>query len=209
MSKHIDEIRTASEKGTAVSRETALAILRSSQDEFPEIMAAATRIRRKYFGDRVIMCSILNAKSGACPENCKFCAQSAHHKTGIEIYSLQSSSQMVNAYKSAAKLPISHFGIVTSGESLNSKGVEQVCAAVRRFRKKGTEWCASLGSLTLEQFKQLKAAGLKRFHHNLETAESFFPQICTTHTYADRLKTLKAARKAGLELCSGGIFGLC
>ena len=208
MNNYIDEIRSAAKRGTAVSAKTALAILDSPQGEFPEIMAAATRMRRKFFGDHVIMCSILNAKSGACPENCKFCAQSAHHKTGIEVYGLRSSKQIVTAYKAASKLPITHFGIVTSGESLNDKGIEQVCKAVRNFRKKDVEWCASLGSLTVEQFRQLKAAGLKRFHHNLETAGSFFPNICTTHTYADRIKTLHAARKAGLEICSGGILGM-
>ena len=208
MKPYIQSLRLAAGKGSPVSEDIALAILRSTHDEFPEIMAAATRIRRKYFGNRVIMCSIFNAKSGACPENCRFCAQSVHHKTGIEIHSLRSSSQIVKSYKAAAILPITHYGIVTSGESLDEKGVNQVCDAVRSFKRKDVEWCASLGSLTFEQFKQLKAAGLKRFHHNLETAESFFHKICTTHTFADRLATLKAARKAGLEICSGGILGM-
>ncbi|MDD5519383.1 MAG: biotin synthase BioB [Kiritimatiellae bacterium] len=208
MANFINEIRSASERGVTVSEKTALAILNSTQSEFPEIMAAATRMRRHFFGDRVIMCSILNAKSGACPENCKFCAQSVHHKTSIEIYGLRSSSQIVKAYKTAARFPITHFGIVTSGESLDIKGVKQVCDAIHSFKKKGVEWCASLGSLSVERLKQLKAVGLKRFHHNLETAESFFPKICTTHSYADRLKTLKAAKKAGLEICSGGILGM-
>ncbi len=208
MSNYIKEIRSATKHDKAVPKDTALAILRSTQAEFPEIMAAATSVRRKYFGDRIIMCSILNAKSGACLENCRFCAQSIHHKTGIEIYGLKSRKQIVNAYRSAASMPITHFGIVTSGESLNEKGVTQVCAAVRSFKKKGLEWCASLGSLTIEQFKQLKEAGLSRFHHNLETAESFFPKVCTTHSYTDRLSTLRTARKAGLEICAGGILGM-
>jgi len=208
MANFINEIRSAAEHGVAVSGKIALAILNSTQSEFPEIMSAAKIMRRKYFGDRVIMCSILNAKSGACPENCRFCAQSVHHRTGIEIYNLRSSSQIVKAFKTAARFPITHFGIVTSGESLNTKGVKQVCAAIRSFNKKGVNWCASLGSLSIEQLKQLKAAGLKRYHHNLETAESFFPRICTTHNYNDRLKTFKAAKKAGLEICSGGILGM-
>ncbi|OGV66463.1 MAG: biotin synthase BioB [Lentisphaerae bacterium RIFOXYA12_FULL_48_11] len=208
MSNYIKEIRSAAARGTAVSAKTALAILHSPAHDFPEIMAAATQMRRNYFGDSIIMCSILNAKSGACPENCKFCAQSVHHKAGIEIYALRSGSQIVKAYKAATSLPINHYGIVTSGESIDEKGIIRICDAIRSFKRKGVEWCASLGSLTIEQFRQLKAAGLKRFHHNLETAESYFPRICTTHSYADRLATLKAARKAGLELCSGGILGM-
>ena len=208
MKPYLNDVRSAAEAATPVSKETALAILQSAQDEWPEIMAAATLMRRKFFGDRVIMCSILNARSGACPENCKFCAQSAHHHTGIEIYNLQSTDRMVSAYKDAARLPITHFGVVTSGESLDEKGIQQVCDAVRQFKKAGVDWCASLGTLSVDQLKTLKAAGLKRFHHNLETAASFFPSICTTHTYDDRLRTLHAAREAGLEICSGGILGM-
>jgi len=208
MNKYTKEIRLAGKCGKAVSEKTALAILRSSQDEFPEIMAAASAMRRRYFGDRVIMCSILNARSGACPEDCRFCAQSTRHKTGIEIYGLRSAGQIVKAYKAAASLPITHYGIVTSGESLNEKGINEICSAVRSFKKQGVEWCASLGSLTAGQFRKLKTAGLKRFHHNLETAESFFPKICTTHSYSRRLGTLHDARKAGLEICSGGILGM-
>jgi biotin synthase len=208
MKNFIKEIRSAAKLGMAVSERTAFAILKSPQADFPEVMAAATRMRRRYFGDRVIMCSILNAKSGACPENCKFCAQSVHHKTGIPVYGLLTSARIVNSYKTASRLPITHFGIVTSGESLDDGGVGEICKAVRSFRKKGLDWCASLGSLSPKQFSQLKAAGLKRYHHNLETAESFFPKICTTHSYADRVATLKKARKAGLEICSGCILGM-
>lgn len=204
----ITEIGTAAETGRPISWPTALAILRCSQHEWPAVMAAATAVRRRHFGDRVIMCSILNARSGACTEDCKFCAQSAHHHTGIETYSLLSAGEMISAYEAAARLPITHFGVVTSGDSLDDTGLAEVCSAATRLRKEGVEWCASLGSLSLPQLQRLKAAGLKRFHHNLETAESFFPEICTTHTYADRLATLHNARAAGLELCSGGILGL-
>lgn len=205
---YLKEISSAANKGVSVSEEAALAILQSDQHEWPEIMAAATKMRRKFFGDRVIMCSILNAKSGACPEDCKFCAQSSHHNTGVEVYKLHSSDQMIKAYENASRLPISHFGVVTSGESIDDEGLEQVCDAARRLKKEGVDWCASLGSLSVEQMKKLKASGLKRFHHNLETAESFFPEICSTHTYADRLKTIHNAGKAGLEVCSGGILGM-
>jgi len=208
MNKYLKQLDSAGKTGKGIGEETALAILKAPSSDIPDIFAAAWRMKQRYFGDKIIMCSILNAKSGACPENCKFCAQSAHHNTGIEIYGLKTSKQIVKACRTASKLPISHFGIVTSGDSLDAAGLKQVCNAVRSFRKTGLNWCASLGSLSIEQFKQLKAAGLKRFHHNLETAESFFPQICTTHSYADRLKTLESARKAGLEICSGGILGM-
>ncbi|MBI3987899.1 MAG: biotin synthase BioB [Lentisphaerae bacterium] len=202
------DIREAVLKGRAVSPETALAILRSAPHELPDLLAAATRLRRRFFGDRVFFCSILSARSGACTEDCAFCAQSAHHSTGIERYGLRSVKTMKQAFRDALPNPIDHFGIVTSGNTLHPGGVARICGLVRRNRHPRVAWCASLGSLSLDQLKALKAAGLQRFHHNLETAESFFPSICSTHSWRDRLILLRRVRKAGLEICSGGILGL-
>jgi biotin synthase len=115
---------------------------------------------------------------------------------------------MVEAFKKAAELPVTHFGVVTSGCALSKSGIERVCGAVHDNEHPRVDWCASLGCLDLDQLLALRKAGLKRFHHNLESARSFFPQICTTHSWETRLETVRNARKAGLEVCSGGIFGL-
>ena len=115
---------------------------------------------------------------------------------------------MVEAFDAAAELPVTHFGVVTSGCALSENGVERVCSAVREKKHPRVNWCGSLGCLDYDQLCALKASGLKRFHHNLESAQSFFPQICTTHSWEMRLETIRNARKAGLEVCCGGIFGL-
>jgi len=191
-----------------ISREDALAILRSPPAELPGILANTAALRHEKWGNRVTLCSITNAKSGACSEDCRFCAQSATHNTGIEVYPLHSPARVRDAYDRAAELPIDHFGVVTSGETLDDSGVNTVCEAIRDHARPGKAWCASLGSLSSAQLAALKEAGLQRFHHNLETAESFFPEVCSTHTFADRIAALRRAREAGLETCAGGILGL-
>lgn len=191
-----------------ISRDNAMAILRAGPDDMPEILARAAAVRRDRWGNRVSLCAITNAKSGACPEDCRFCAQSATHSTKTDVYPLHSADRIREAYDRAAELPISHFGVVTSGESLDDQGVETVCRAIHDHARPGKKWCASLGSLTHEQLSALKVAGLERFHHNLETAESFFPEICSTHTFTDRLGALRRASEAGLETCAGGILGM-
>lgn len=191
-----------------ISARDALAILEAPPEDLPGILTAASAIRHARWGNTVKLCSITNAKSGACAEDCRFCAQSAAHNTGIDIYPLHSPDRIRDSYDRAAGLPIDHFGVVTSGETLDDDGVRTVCEAIRDHARPATEWCASLGSLSQHQLSALKKAGLKRFHHNLETAESFFPEICSSHTFSDRLAALHRAREAGLEICAGGILGL-
>lgn len=202
------EMRRAAESGCPVPAEVALDILLCEPDDIPEVMACATMHRKRYFGDGLLMCSIMNAKSGACSEDCAFCAQSAHHKTHAEVFPMARIDELESAYLRASELPVSHFGVVTSGKALKEKDIEVICEAAGRTRKPGLNWCASLGCLDREMLLRLKAAGFKRFHHNLETAESYFPKICTTHSYAMRIDTLRAVKEAGLEICSGGILGL-
>jgi biotin synthase len=204
----IAEMRGAAATGVPVSSETAREVLRADVRLLPEIMATATALRTRHFGNRVNLCTILNARSGTCSEDCAFCAQSARHNSGIPTYGLKTAAEIGVAHAAAARLPANHFGVVTSGEALGDRGVEEVCRAVRDGQTGDVAWCASLGSLTAAQLQRLKAAGLRRFHHNLETAPSFFPAVCTTHTYADRLRTLRAVKAAGLEVCSGGILGM-
>lgn len=192
----------------AIDAAAALEVLHTPSEQMPELMAAANAVRVRHFGHRVQLCSILNAKSGACSEDCAFCAQSIRHRTQASVHPLMSSKAIADAYEAAAALPIEHFGVVASGETLPEAGLERICAAAQSKTIPGKRWCASLGSLELEQLRRLKSAGFSRFHHNLETAESHFPKICTTHTYASRLATVRAAKAAGLEICSGGILGM-
>lgn len=204
----INEIRRIAEDSQPISRELALSVLHASVSDLPQLFAIAGSLRDRRFGSSVQLCSILNARSGACSEDCAFCAQASCHQTGAPIVPLFSEEQLIQAYEEAAKLPITHFGVVTSGAALSSSGVNRICRAIARKSLPNLNWCASLGCLDHEQLSALKGAGLKRFHHNLETARSFFPQICTTHTYDRRLETVRSARKAGLEVCCGGIVGV-
>jgi biotin synthase len=206
--RELRAIQEAAENGRPISEELALGVLQSSTADLPQIFAAASMVRHRYFGNSVRLCSILNAQSGACSEDCAFCAQASCHDTEIEVRPLCSKEAMAEAFDKAAELPVTHFGVVTSGCSLSADGVERVCSAVRENKHARLNWCASLGCLDYDQLCALKAAGLKRFHHNIETAQSFFPQICTTHSWEMRLETIRKARNAGLEVCCGGIFGL-
>jgi biotin synthase len=176
-----------------------------------DLLAAADRVRRHRHGNKVKLCGIVNAKSGRCSEDCSFCAQSAHHQTDCKVYPLLTEQELVNAAKQAEeKMSATCFSFVTSGKTIHTDAELATIGSALATVTKETRLnrCVSLGTLDREQIKKLKKAGLKRLHHNLETAESFFPQMCTTHTYRDRVQTIKLAQAAGLEVCCGGIFGL-
>jgi biotin synthase len=204
----LSQMHDAAEQGKPISSQTALAVLRCPSDMIPEILCAATRMRLRYFGNTITLCSILNAKSGACGEDCAFCAQSSFHTTHIEHFGLRTKDEMIQAYRAAKKLPIQHFGVVTSGKALKSHDISLICEVIRSTPDSDVAWCGSLGCLGENQLMALKTAGLKRFHHNLETAESFYPSICSTHTYAQRLATVRTVKGLGIEVCSGGILGM-
>lgn len=173
-----------------------------------ELFNGANSIREHFKGNRVKLCGIINAKSGSCSENCAFCAQSLRHKAKIEKYPLVDGKAVSEALGDAQKSGVACFGIVTSGNALSDKELEQICLFVSENKKRGIKISASVGALGYEALAKLKKAGLKRFHHNIETAESYFPGVCSSHTFADRLATARAVKAAGLELCCGGIFGL-
>ena len=159
---------------------------------------------------KVKLCSIINAKSGKCPENCAFCAQSKHHKTGVDIFPLLSPEKILEVAMKAEKNGSHRFSIVTSGTSVSSeKDKKKILEAVRLIKENTSlECCGSLGIIDEKFMQDLKEAGLSGYHHNLETAESFFSSICSTHNYEDDVNTVKAAKKFGFYVCSGGIFGL-
>lgn len=174
-----------------------------------DLIARADKIRKSFCSDKVELCNILNAKAGSCSEDCKFCAQSGRHKTNSQVYPLKSKTEMLEAAARAKEIGAERFDIVTSGDKLSEKDFCVIVDAVGEItRKIKIKMCASLGSMREEEFALLKAAGLTRYHHNIETSPRFFPKIVSTHTFEDRLKTIKAARRAGLEVCSGGIIGM-
>lgn len=197
--------------GKALSFKEAEELIKTRDEETFEFLAAADKIKRAFKGNKVKLCAIVNAKSGKCSENCSFCAQSAHYKTEIQTYPLLSKEEIVKAAKSSEeKMQATCFSIVTSGKSTKSKkDIETLSGAIQTISDQtNLNRCVSVGTLSMEDIQKLKSNGLKRLHHNLETAESFFSQICTTHSYKERLETIKLAKQAGLEICSGGIFGL-
>lgn len=196
--------------GGEITRKEAEELIHTSDEDTMILLAMADKIRQKFNGNEVDLCAIVNARSGKCPENCKFCAQSAHHDTGVTVYPFMDEEDIVAAAKKAKEAGAIRFSIVTSGRNTsNPKEFEQILSALKRIRKEtGLEICCSLGLLTYEQAVQLKEIGVTRYHSNIETAPSHFPDICTTHEYKDKMSTIANAQKAGIRVCSGGIFGL-
>ena len=181
--------------------------------EWPELwprLGEASRLRERYFGRRVSFCVIINAKSGLCSENCAFCSQAAGSRADIQKYRLLPREKLVAAAEAAAGQGAARFSLVTSGRGVIApKEQAAILEAVAEIRgRTGLKVCVSLGIVDRAFLKELKDAGVYRFHHNLETCASFFPQICTTHTYEERVATIQAARDAGLSVCVGGIMGL-
>ncbi len=194
--------------GIGVSREEAL---RLSGEEVPlsALMAQAETIRGRFHGDEALFCGIVNARSGLCTSDCRYCAQSAHAATSAPAYPLISPEAMVADARRLAAQGVHCFGIITSGPAATADEVTAIIAAVRRIvAETDLEVSASLGMLGEADLGRLRDAGIARYHHNLETSRAFFPRICTTHSWDERLATLRQAQSLGIELCSGGLFGL-
>ena len=186
------------------------ALLAAEGAEFYSLMARAGAVRERHKGRSVTLCGILNAKSGRCPEDCAFCAQSAHHRSGAPIYPLVSSDRIVERAHEVEGMGAREYSIVTAGSSVRSdREIGEICEALGRLQSEGRMLrCASLGTLPEKTLARLRDAGLTNYHHNLETARSYFPSVCSTHDYEDDVDTVRRAKSAGLEVCSGGIFGL-
>jgi len=174
------------------------------------LFLAASMVKEHFVGSKASLCSIINAKSGRCPENCAFCAQSAHHSSDVPVYPLVDEESLVAGAHAAEKNGSICYGIVTSGTSITpGEELDRICRALKRIRTEtGIAPSCSLGILNDSTAKALKAAGAETYHHNLETARSFFPQICSTHDYEEDVVTVRTAKSAGMKVCSGGIFGL-
>ena len=196
--------------GHRLNAEEALRLAKIPDRLLWDLLALADRVRRQHKGNRVHTCTILNGKSGKCSEDCGFCSQSHLAQTDAAIYGLMPKEQMQEAAHAALRSGVDRFAVVTSGRGLPREQVTQVAEAFAELPQgnASTHWCASLGILGLEELRQLRASGITRFHHNLETARSLFPTICSSHSYDDRIATVKAAQAAGMSVCSGGIFGL-
>lgn len=202
----LQEIKNKVISGYAITRSEAEEIYNAPLEE---LCSCADEIRSCFCGKSFDVCTITNAKSGKCSENCKFCAQSAFYFTGAETYPIKGCEKIVAEAKKNAEKGILRFSLVTSGKALNDAEIEEMCRIIKEIRREADiSVCVSFGLLNEGQFKRLKDAGAERVHCNIETSERFFPEVCTTHSFSDKLKTIDAARNAGLEICSGGIFGL-
>lgn len=177
--------------------------------DYDELCSSADEIRQHFCKNNFDICTIINGKSGKCSENCKFCAQSSFYHTGAGEYPLLDTESIVKEGVYNAEHGILRFSIVTSGKKLNDSEIDKMCEAVKEIHKNADiSVCVSFGLLNEEQYKRLKDAGVSRVHNNLETSENNFRNVCTTHTFEDKISAIKAAQSAGLNVCSGGIMGL-
>lgn len=192
-----------------ISAEEALELINREGAAVFELLARAGRVREHFKGNEVRMCSIVNAKSGGCPEDCSFCSQSAHHGGQSLRYPLMTPEEISRNVRAAAEAQATEFSIVTATRGVNEpKALAQIAESVKVVREAGLEACASLGLLNENSLQTLKQAGMQHVHHNLETARSHFDTICTTHTYDDQVETVRTAKKLGFDVCCGGIFGM-
>lgn len=192
--------------GFDITLEEAISLISSDLDE---LCQAANEIREQFCANLCDVCTIINGKSGKCSENCKFCAQSSYYSTDVKKYELLEENIIIESAQYNYSKGVQHYSVVTAGRNLSDGEVDELCKIYTNVKKHcGISLCASHGLLNYGQFLKLKEAGVKRYHNNLETSSRYFPSICTTHTFKDKVKAIKNAQKAGLEVCSGGIIGL-
>lgn len=192
--------------GYLITREEALFLYK---EDLVDLTRYADMIRDHFCGNQFDMCTIINGKSGLCSENCKFCAQSSHYNTGSKVYSLLSEEEILADAKKNADQGVMRYSIVTAGRSLSDGEVDRMCQIIRRIKEEvHISVCVSFGLLKEAQFRRLKEAGAERVHNNLEASENFFPSVCTSHSFSDKVQAIRAAQAAGLDVCSGGIMGL-
>ena len=203
----IENLKRKVMSGELISKEEALLL---ADAPLEELTAAADEIRSHFCQSGFDICTIVNGKCGKCSEDCKYCAQSAHYHTACsETYPLLSTEELVEGARHNKEQGVLRYSIVTSGKALSDAEVGRVCESIRAIREQvGIEVCVSFGLLNEEQFKKIREAGATRAHCNLESSGRYFKEICTTHTYQQKIDTLNAAKRAGLSVCSGGIMGL-
>ncbi len=210
--KFINEVTERILDGGQITFEEAFTLINvdeNDKDTLEILFAGANKIREKFLSNKVDLCTIMNAKSGKCSEDCKFCAQSAHYHTDVENYDLLDYSQILKRAKENESAGAHRFSLVTSGKGLTGKVFDEIVDIYRRLREDtNLKLCASHGIISYEQALQLKKVGVIMYHHNVETSKDYYDEICTTHDYQERFETIKNVIKAGLEICCGGIIGL-
>lgn len=203
---YVSELKNKILRGEDVNKAEALQL---ADAPLEELQRAADELREHFMGDKFDMCTIINGKSGRCSENCKYCAQSAHYHTDVETYPLLDTEEILKQAQYNYDRGVLRYAVVTSGRALSDAEVDKLCETFKEVHAKcPIRLCVSGGLLNEAQFRRLKAAGVERVHNNLEASPKFFPKICTTHTFQDKVEAIKAAQRAGLEVCSGGIMGL-
>lgn len=205
--KLLDDIRERLLSGGSISREEASII--ASEAPLDKLCDVADAVCRHFQGSTVDSCSIVNARSGNCGEDCKWCAQASRHQTGCATYQFISEDDTLDAARHNEREGIRRFSLVTSGRTLSDRDLDKFCDIYRKLNKDTDLYlCASMGLLNKDQLKKLQEAGVKRYHCNMETSKDFFKTLCTTHKPEDKEKTIKAAREIGMDICSGGIIGM-
>ena len=196
--------------GKEIARETAAAILNCPDARLGDLLAATGRVREAAFGRRVKICMLRNAQSGICPEDCSYCSQARNSKADIPVYKMQSVAQLMEGARIAIESGARRYCMVCSMRGPARHDIEHLGEACERIRAElpGLELCLSIGLMNREQADELKSAGAGWINHNLNTSRRFYPQICSTHTYDDRVRTIENVRDAGLSTCSGGIIGM-
>lgn len=204
----LQNIRSKIKNCDPIDSSDALELMSYNGHECLELFALANSVRSK-LGDRIDLCSIVNAKCGLCPEDCKFCAQSVHNDSGVTPHPFMDEEELMNMAIMMQEEGAARFCIVISGKRVDNEDFESILHSIRRIKKETSlSVCVSLGMLTKENALLLKKAGVTRIHHNLETSEGFFKNVCSTHSYEEKKKTIQVARSVGLEVCCGGIIGM-
>jgi biotin synthase len=204
-----DELVDRIKAGGEITCAEALAIGVLEGEGLYELFLGALKLSRHFHGNRVDLCSIINARSGRCSEDCVFCAQSGHYHTGVSVYPLLSTEEVLEKALEMQSRGARRFALVTSGRGITGRDFEKVLDIYKTLREKtGLGLCASLGIIDYARARDLRDAGVSRYHHNIETSRSYYPEICTTHSFGERVETIRSAGEAGLEICSGGIIGL-
>lgn len=209
MHSNISELKDKVLAGGELTEAEAMGLAALDEAGIDELIEAAAEVTRRFFNREFDSCSIINARSGRCPENCKWCAQSAHYKTSASVYPLVDRKTCMDAADMNRRHGIRRFSLVTSGRAMSGKDLDTACSYFEQLREEGgLHLCASMGLLDRESLEKLYKAGCTRYHCNLETAPSHFPALCSTHSLDDKLKTIRLAREVGMEVCSGGIIGM-
>ena len=210
MKKFIKSIEEKILGGQAISHDEVMKLADiDEKEDLAELCKSANKVRQHFCGVEVDLCTIMNAKSGRCTEDCKFCAQSGHYKTNVEEYGLVSKEAALKLARENEKEGVNRFSLVTSGRGAIGSDFEKILDIYEDLNKEmKVDLCASLGILGYEQLIRLREKGITMYHHNLETSREYYENICTTHSYDERIDTINAAKKAGMFICSGGIIGL-